>query len=175
MTIAGAQSRLARLATKPDYTVAAGYMLSPSGSAFRNGYMAELSLNLPWPNRQRHDSEAAQADAQTEVSRAELEERQSRVFLEIQQAVVKARAAERTMKLYRDTLTPEAEATFQAALAAYQSDRGDFLNLIDSQNMLLDIRSSFFKAAAELDAQLAELERATGAPLPVAPAPAEDK
>jgi outer membrane protein TolC len=69
------------------------------------------------------------------------------------------------MKLYRDTLTPQAEATFQAALVAYQNDRTDFLSLVDSQNMLLDVETSLFKAAAEADARLADLERAMGAPL----------
>ena len=172
------ESRLARLAPKPDYTVAAGYMVMPAGSPFRNGYMAEFSMNLPLLNKQRHQSEGAQADAQTEVTRADLDVAQSMVSLQIRQGLVKAHAAQQSMKLYRDTLTPEAEATFQAALAAYQNDRTDFLNLIDSQNMLLDIQSSYYKAVAEFDAQLADLERAIGAPLPdpTQPAPAmEDK
>jgi outer membrane protein, heavy metal efflux system len=178
VSIAGTQGRLARLASKPDFTVAAGYMIQPAGSPFRNGYMAEFGINLPLLNRQKHTSEAAQADAQIEVTRADLEVAESMVFLQIQQSLIKARSAQRSMKLYSDTLTPEAEATFQAALAAYQNDRTDFLNLIDSQNMLLDIRSSYYKAAGEFDSQLADLERATGAPLPepIAQTPAkEDK
>jgi outer membrane protein TolC len=166
ISIAGTQGRMARLAAKPDFTVAAGYMIQPAGSPFRNGYMAEFGLNLPLLNRQRHSAEAMQADAETDVKRADLEAAQSAVFLEIQQGLVAARAAQKSMKLYGDTLAPEAEATFQAALAAYQNDRSDFLNLIDSQNMLLDIRSSYFKAAAEFDGQLAGLEQAIGKPLP---------
>jgi outer membrane protein TolC len=164
--VLGLLRSLARLAAKPDFTVAAGYMLQPAGSPFRNGYMAEFGLNLPLLNRQRHSAEAMQADAETDVKRADLDAAQSAVFLEIQQGLVAARAAQKSMKLYGDTLAPEAEATFQAALAAYQNDRSDFLNLIDSQNMLLDIRSSYFKAAAEFDSQLAGLERAIGKPLP---------
>jgi cobalt-zinc-cadmium efflux system outer membrane protein len=109
--------------------------------------------------------EIKQADVATEISRDELDARRAVVFLEIESALIRVRSAQRSMKLYRDTLTPQAEATFQAALAAYQNDRSDFLNLIDSQNMLLDVQTSYFKSAAEIDARLADLERAIGAPL----------
>ena len=91
-------------------------------------------------------------------------------FLEIQQVLIRAHAAERSLKLYRDTLRPQAEAALKSAAAAYQHDRTDFLNLVDSQNMLLDVESSYFKAAANFDARVAELERAVGAPLPAATA-----
>jgi hypothetical protein len=38
--------------------------------------------------------------------------------------------------------------------------------LIDSQNLLLDIRTAYFKSLAAADAASAQLERAIGAPIP---------
>lgn len=169
------QTDLAKLAFKPDFTVALGYMLNSTGSNYRNNYMAEFTMGLPWLNREKHQNEIKQANVATEVSKAELEARRAAVFLEIETALAKARAAQKSMKLYRDTLTPQAEATFQAAVAAYQNDRSDFLNLIDSETMLLDVDTSFFKEAAELDARLADLERAVGAPVVSASINPEDK
>lgn len=163
---AGDESQLARLAMKPDFTIAAGYMLMPTGSNFRNAYMAELTMNLPQLNRSRHDGEAKQADAATDVARAELDARTSAVFLEIRQAQIEVQAAQRRVKLYRDTLLPQADAAFKATTAAYQNNRGEFMNLIDSQNLLLDIRTDYFKALSAADAGSAQLERAIGAPLP---------
>ena len=159
------EGRLTRLAMKPDFTVGLGYMLMPTGSNYRNAYMAELTMNLPTLNRDRHEGEAKQADAATDVSQAELEARTSAVFLEIRQAQIEVLAAQKRLKLYRDTLMPQAEATFKASAAAYQNNRGDFSNLIDSQNMLLDIQTAYYKASAAIDTGIAELERATGAPL----------
>jgi len=159
------EGQLTRLAMKPDFTVGLGYMLMPTGSAYRNAYMAELTMNLPSLNRDRHESEAKQADAATDVSQAELEARTSAVFLEIRQAQIDVLAARKRVKLYRDTLMPQAEATFKASAAAYRNNRGDFSNLIDSQNMLLDIQTAYYKASAAIDTGIAELERATGAPL----------
>jgi outer membrane protein TolC len=159
------EGQLTRLAIKPDFTAGVGYMLMPTGSAFRDAYMAEVSMNLPMLNRERHEGETRQADAATDVSQAELEARTSAVFLEIRQAQIDVLAAQKRVKLYRDTLMPQAEATFKASAAAYQNNRGDFSNLIDSQNMLLDIQTAFYKASAAVDTGIAELERATGAPL----------
>jgi hypothetical protein len=61
---------------------------------------------------------------------------------------------------------PQAEATFKASAAAYQNNRAEFQMLIDSQNLLLDIQTAFYKASAATDAGLAQLQRAVGAPLP---------
>ena len=159
------EGHLARMASKPDYTVGLGYMLMPTGSMFRNAYMAEFSMNLPRWNRDRHDSEAKQADAATAVTESELEMRSNAVFLEVRQAQIDVFAAQKRVKLYRDTLLPQADATFQAATVAYRNNRGEFANLVDSQNMLLDVETALYTAEAAVDTGIARLERATGAPL----------
>jgi outer membrane protein TolC len=159
------EAKLKRLAMKPDFTVGAGYMLMPTGSLARNAYMGEVSMNLPWLNRERHDGEARQADAATDVSQAELDARASTVFLEIRQAQIEVLAAERRVKLYRDTLLPQAEASFKASTAAYQNNRAEFMSLIDAQNLLLDIQTAYYKATAATDEGMAQLERAIGAPI----------
>lgn len=166
ITKSGDASRLARLAMKPDLTVAAGAMLMPTGSFSRTAYTAELTMNLPSLNRARHDGETKQADAATDVAQAELDVRTSSVFLEIRQAEIAVQSAQRRVKLYRDTLLPQAEAAFKASTAAYRNNRGGFTNLIDSQNLLLDIRSDTYKALSEEDAGSAQLERTIGAALP---------
>ena len=163
------QSQLARLALKPDLTLAAGYMLMPTGSSFRNAYMAELTMPLPSLNRGRHDGEAKQADAATDVARADLDARTSAVFLEIRQAQIALHSAQSRIKLYRDTLLPQAEANFSASASAYENNRGEFTNLIDSQNLLLDIRTAYYQALAAADAIGAQLERSIGMPIPASP------
>lgn len=164
------QIALARKAYTPDVTVAGGYMLMPVGSEFRNNYMAEVTVSLPWLNRRKHDSEIHEAEMIAEVMRSQQATEQNAAFLEIQEALIRARAAERRVRLYRDTLKPQAEAALTSATVAYQHDRTDFLNLIDSQNMLLDVETSYFTAAADFDSRIAELESAIGAPLPASPA-----
>jgi outer membrane protein, heavy metal efflux system len=160
------KEQLAKKAYTPDFTLAAGYMLMPQDVELRHTYAAEVTINLPWLNKRKHDSEIAEARTMTEVTRAEYDAQRAAIFLEIQEALIRARSARRSVELYRDTLKPQAESTFKAAAAAYQHDRTDFLNLVDSQNMMLDVQSSFYRSAAELDSRLAELERAIGTTLP---------
>ncbi len=155
-----------RLAMKPDFTAALGYMLMPTGSAARNAYMAEVTMNLPGLNRQRHEGEAMQADAATEIAQAELKARTSAVFLDVRQAQIEITAAQKRIKVYRDTLLPQAESAFKAATAAYQNNRGEFSALIESQNLLLDIQTDLYKASSARDAGMADLERAIGAAVP---------
>lgn len=166
--VLGEKEQLAKAAYTPDFTVAAGYMLMPPDATQRHNYMAEVTVNLPWLNKRKHDSEIQEARTMTEATRAEYEAQRAAIFLEIQEALIRARAAQRAVRLYRDTLKPQVEATFKAAVAAYQHDRTDFLNLVDSQNMILDVQTAYYRSSAELDARLAELERAIGTTLPEA-------
>src|SRR5437667_3133964 len=158
--------RLAEKNYKPDVSVGAGYMLMPSGSMNRNGYMAELSFNLPWLNRSKHDSEIREAQSEVNVQRAQLSAQQAVVFQEIQEGLIRANTAARLVEIYRDTLRPQAQATLRAASAAYQTDQTDFLNLIDTQNTALDVEYSYYRALAEFDSRVVEIERAVGVPLP---------
>jgi outer membrane protein, heavy metal efflux system len=154
--------RLTEKNYKPDVTLTGGYMLMPAGSANRNGYIAELSLNLPWLNRSRHDAEIQEAQSQANAVRSELQTQRAMIFEDIQEAFIRANAAARLAELYRDTLRPQAQATLRSASAAYQTDQTDFLNLIDSQNTALDVEYSYYRALADFDSRVADLERAIG-------------
>jgi outer membrane protein TolC len=116
--------RLTQKDYKPDITVTGGYMLMPSGSANRNGYIAELSLNLPSLNRSKHDADVAEAQTAVSIRRAELDKQKAAVFQEIQEALIRANSSNRLVELYRDTLRPQAQATLRAtAAASHRSDR----------------------------------------------------
>lgn len=175
VTVSHEEKTLTHLAMRPDFTAGLGYMLMPTGSTYRNAYMAEFSMNMPRWNRGRHESEVKQADAATAVTQSELDVRSNTVFLEVRQAQIDVLAAEKRVKLYRDTLLPQADGAFKAATAAYQNNRTEFSALIDSQNMLLDIETALYTAEAAVDSGIARLERATGAPLSTPPTEEETR
>jgi outer membrane protein TolC len=168
-----ARTELAEKAFKPDYTVSGGYMLMPGDSRYRNTYMAELSVTLPWLNRQRHENEIAEAKAMVAANNAEFAAQRSIVFGEIQESLVRARSAQHLADLYRGTMRPQAQAVLKATVAAYQSDRTDFLNLLDSQNTALEVELSYIRAQSEFETRLSDLERAVGTSLPRGGASAE--
>jgi cobalt-zinc-cadmium efflux system outer membrane protein len=159
------EQTLAKRAYSPDFTVSAGYMLMAPGSNFRNNYMIEGSMSLPWLNRRKNDSEITEATARATEQDAELAQLRVSAFGQIQDALVQAQAAQRFARLYHDQLLPQAETTLQSSVIAYENDKTDFLNLLDSQMMVIDVDLAWIQAVADFDTRLADLELATGIPL----------
>jgi outer membrane protein TolC len=159
------EQKLAKKAYLPDFTVSAGYMLMPAGTNMRNNYMLEGSMNLPWLNHRKHDAEIAEATAQATEQDAELAAQRNAAFGQIQQVLVEAQAAQRLARMYRDQLRPQAEATLQSSVIAYENDKTSLLDLLDSQMEVINVDLAWIDAVADFDTRLADLELATGTPL----------
>ena len=82
-------------------------------------------------------------------------------------------APERRDRLFRDTLVPKAEQGFQAAQRQYITGRGTFLQVIDAQRTLLDLRLSWARARADRGQAWARIEQTVGG-VPAAGAPDRD-
>ena len=87
-------------------------------------------------------------------------------FGQIQESLVEAEAAQKRAHLYHDQLRPQAEATLQSSVIAYENDKTELLDLLDSQMSVVDIDLAWLAAVADFDARLADLELATGGTLP---------
>jgi outer membrane protein TolC len=159
------EQALAKKAYTPDFTVSGGYMLMAPGSSFRNNFMVEGSMNLPWLNRHKHDAEIAESAARATEQDAELDALRNMAFGQIQEARVQAHAAQQMAHLYHDELRPQAEATLESSVIAYENGKTDFLDLLDSQMTLIDIDLAWLQSEADFDARMADLELATGTTL----------
>jgi len=159
------EEALAKKSYSPDFTVSAGYMLMPRDSKFRNNYMVEASINLPWLNRRKHDAEIAESAAKVTEQDAELEAMRNAAFGQVQEALVEARAAQKLANVYQQSLRPQAEATLHSTVIAYENNRTEFLDLLDSQMTVIDLDLAYLQAVADFEARLADLELAVGVPI----------
>jgi outer membrane protein TolC len=159
------EQALAKRAFLPDFTISAGYMLMQPSQNMRNAYMVEGSMNLPWLNHRKHDAEIREATATATEQDAELAELRNSAFGQSQEVLVEARAAQQLAHMYHDQLRPQAETTLQASVIAYENDKTDFLDLLDSQMTVVDVDLDWFQAVADFDSRLADLELATGTSL----------
>jgi len=159
------QQALAKKAYTPDFTVSAGYMLMQPTADMRNNYMIEGSMNLPWLNRRKHDAEIAEATARSTEQDAELAALRNEAFGQIQDALVEAQAAQKLAHLYHDQLRPQAEATLQSSVIAYENGQTSLLNLLDSQMEVINVDLDWLQAVADFDTRLADLELSIGVPL----------
>lgn len=159
------EQALSQKSLSPDFTVSAGYMLTPRGSEFRNNYMVEGSITLPWLNRRKHDAEIAESTAMVTEKDAEADALRNAAFGQIQEALVMTKAAQKLAGVYQRSLRPQAEATLHSTVIAYENDRTEFLDLLDSQMTVIDLDLAYFQALADFEARLADLELAVGKPV----------
>jgi outer membrane protein TolC len=159
------QQDLAKKTMVPDFSVAAGYMLMPSGQDPRNNYMVEGSMSLPWLNRRKHDAEVNDAAVAVSEKSAEVTAMKAAAVGQIQESLAEARAAQRLARVYEDSLKPQAEQTLHAAVVAYENDQTSFLDLLDSQMTVIDVDLAAIDALADFNMKMADLEMAVGAPV----------
>ena len=87
-------------------------------------------------------------------------------YFEVKDQYLAADTSERVLKMYREGLIPQATATFQAGLAAYQSGNEDFQSLLASFLDVLNLDKEYWRTLADHETALARLERLTGVSLP---------
>ncbi len=163
------EQALAGKAYAPDFSVAGGYMLMPTGSDPRNNYMFEGSMTLPWLNRKKYNAEINESAVKVTEQDAEVAAMRNAAFGQIAEALAEARSAQRLARVYHDSLEPQAEETLHAAVIAYENNQTDLLDLIDSQMAVIDVNLAWLQSMCDFAANMADLELAVGAPIDGAP------
>jgi cobalt-zinc-cadmium efflux system outer membrane protein len=155
---ARAQVDLAHKEFKPDFAVQ--YMYQHTASEFRDYYMATFSVRLP--NRDRQRAALAEAEEQQQQTTLEMDAERQRVLADTKQQYVAIQGSSDRLTIYRDGLMPQADATFQAAMAAYSSNRQDFETLLSSFLDVLTLDVAYWRELADHESAVARLERLTG-------------
>jgi outer membrane protein, heavy metal efflux system len=156
------QTDLARKEFHPDYGLQ--YIYQNTDRKFRDYYMMTFTVTLP--NRGRRRAELAEATENRQTATAELTAEVQRRLAEVQDQYVVAKTSTEQLKIYREGLMPQAEATFRAAIAAYQANRQDFEILLSSFRDALDFEEQYQKELSEHESALARLESLAGVTLP---------
>jgi outer membrane protein TolC len=132
--------------------------------SFREGedmVMAMIAIDLPlWWGKNR--AGVREAEKMAESWRAGVEAARRQTVYDVQDIYYKLTTAQRTLELYRQALLPQADARFAASEAGYRAGKADFLDLLESERFLLEIRVMAAMSAGNLGMQWARLERAVG-------------
>jgi outer membrane protein TolC len=155
---AGKMVELADLNRYPDFTVG----ISPTQNRNRVSeweLMLEVSIPLQQSSRRAREREAR---AMLEAARARRDSATVGLMGELGESLAGLEAARRTEALAAKSLLPQAELTFQSALAGYENGKVDFATLLDAQRQILRAKQERLKAQAEAQMRLAEIERIVG-------------
>jgi outer membrane protein, heavy metal efflux system len=156
------QVELAQREFRPDFSLQ--YMYQNTDRKFRDYYMVTFSVTLP--NRSRRRAELAEALENREAARSQLAAEAQLRLAAVQEQYEVAQSSGEQLKIYREGLIPQAEATYRAALAAYEANRQDFETLVSSIRDVLDFQEQYQKALSEHEIALARLESLTGVIFP---------
>ena len=121
--------------------------------------MVEMTIPLQQGSRRSQEREAERT---LDAARARREASANRLLVELAEDVSSFEAAQKVEALTQGELLPQAQLTFQAALAGYENGKVDFATLLDAQRQIRNAKQEVIKAQAEQQARLAEIEKLVG-------------
>jgi outer membrane protein TolC len=142
----------------PDFTL--GVSPIQYGNAIEEWELM-VELNLPLQQASRH-AQQRESEAMLSAARARSEATSNQVLADLAEHLAGLEAARRTESLTAGILLPQAELSFRAALAGYETGKVDFSTLLDAQRQILQARLGRLKAEVEMQVRLAEIERLLG-------------
>jgi outer membrane protein, heavy metal efflux system len=159
----GLQVELAHKDAYPDFNVQ--YMWQHTAEQFRDYHMLSFGLRIPIYHSRKQQPELAQTAEELNRSRREYEATVQQTYFDVRDQFLAAQTSAQLLKIYREGLIPQATATFQAGLAAYESNRQDFETLLASFVDVLNFDEEYWRALADHETALARLEQLTGVAL----------
>ncbi|MEZ5413667.1 MAG: TolC family protein [Opitutaceae bacterium] len=168
---AAARVELARLETRPDFTIGLTYIqvgsptVNPSTpDAGRDPWGITFAVNLPVWNS-RTSSTRREASATRRASESELADRRNQLRADALASISILEDATRRVRLYQDDLLPLARQAVENTSSAYEGDRATLLELIDSERSQLDLELQLWRAHADAAQQRIALQSLANRPL----------
>lgn len=157
---------LAQKQKLPDYEFQLGYKsyksteMESKPSTWKVGVMAMIPI---WQGK--NQGQIKSATANLDAAKASLTNMQNMTALDIQMALVESQSAWRQIDLYKNTIIPQAEQTYQAGIVGYTNGKVDFMAVLDSLNALRNVKLDYYKARINYERAATNLEKAVGKPL----------
>jgi cobalt-zinc-cadmium efflux system outer membrane protein len=157
--------RMANLAGKPEFEVSVSYMqrdAMPDGTKRSDMVSSMVTMTLPIWREGKIDPGIREMEAEKRMAGREL----ANLDLETSNAIGRSLATMQSRResaiLYRTTLIPQAEQSFQATAESYRVGKTDFPMLMDAVTAILTFRREYAAVVGDLHMEKARLEGAVG-------------
>ena len=120
-----------------------------------------VEFNIPLQQTSRRDMER-ESESMLSAARSRKEATSNQILGELAENLSGIEAARRTESLTTNSLLPQAELTFNSALASYENGKVDFATLLEAQQQIRKARQIQIKAQAEAQIRLADIEKLLG-------------
>jgi outer membrane protein TolC len=136
-----------------------------NGAKMNDFLSAEISLNLPLYFFRKQKFEVQREKLRTESLYEKFQDIKNETLFQIEDALSESKKYQDLIILYRDGIIPQAQQSFNSALAGYQVDKVDFLTLFNNLMTLFNYELDFYRVQTERMKSLADLEFAIGTSL----------
>jgi len=158
--------RLAKKNYFPDFKLMFDYIDIGKGTTThpedgRNSWMGSIGINIPlWRNKLK----AAEAETAVRLNSSQkiYKNIENETLSRLNELFFEVKTAQEQVELYQYSLLPQAEQSLKASEVGYLAGKVDFLNLLDSERMVLQIKIGYFKAISDWGKSFAQLERVVG-------------
>ncbi|MDE0350629.1 MAG: TolC family protein [Gammaproteobacteria bacterium] len=168
--------RLARREPWPDIVVGAAWnpvgdrrdragRLAPPGDNGEDQFSLSIGVSIPL-QRGRYAAGVREAAARLDAARAAFRRTVNGVDVAVRDAGARLTRIAARIRLHERALVPQAEQALRSAEAAYSAGTVDVLDLLDSEEMLLDARLALARLESDYMQALADMERAIGTAFP---------
>ena len=120
-----------------------------------------FELNIPLQQSTRRSRER-EADAMLSAARSRKDATSNQVQAELAENLSALDAARRVEMSIANSLLPQAELTYRAALAGYENGKVDFATLLDAQRQIRQAKQNRIKVQADAQVRLADIEKLLG-------------
>ena len=128
-------------------------------------YSLTVGVNIPiW--RARYDAGVEEANARLEGARANHRHAVVEVDLAVRAAELRLNMVDEQMQLFETALVPQAEQALNLAETAYSTGTAAIGDLLDSEQVLFEVRLGLARLKSDYMKALAEMEWAIGSPFP---------
>ena len=172
----GLAVEMAKQMTYPDPTLGSSYFESRSMGDLKHTEKMPMTFstrrtlnptNMAW--FAHRSSYIYEMDVKIEAMKHQIEKLESNIRFVVKKHHFGMETADRSIRLYRQTLLPQARQALDAANTAYQAAQIDFLSFLDAQRTLLNLKIEERRALRDYRQHLAQLEQAVGIILPKQP------
>lgn len=129
-----------------------------------------MGLSVPLPLFDRNQGNFLEALRRTDKARNELAATEVRLQNELYQAIAQLQSARQEIDALQNEILPGAQSAYDAAAKGFEYGKFSFLEVLDAQRTLLQAKSQYLRAVANIHRSAAELQRilgdATGITLP---------
>jgi len=157
-----AELSMSKLEWYPDIMVGGLYRQYVGGISDRWDVMVGVSIPIaPWVSG-KIGGKVEEGEYKVQRSQNLVGDMETMVRFEVVNAYSKAKAEWEQVERYRTNIIPNAQQALDALLAAYQTNKADFLSLIDSYRMLQMYRMQYYMNVENYLQSRYELERSIG-------------